>query len=57
MHVYDWLSDMGIDRPPSEDDVVEVSFKGGFGACEATITVGEEVVATVRLKYAFVEQS
>lgn len=29
MHVYDWLSDMGIERPPAEDDVAQVAFKGG----------------------------
>jgi cell fate regulator YaaT (PSP1 superfamily) len=29
MHVYDWLSDMGIDRPALEEDVVELEFKGG----------------------------
>ena len=29
MHVHDWLADMGIDRPPSEQDVIEVVFKGG----------------------------
>ena len=29
MHVYDWLSDMGIGRPQPDHDVVEVAFKGG----------------------------
>ncbi len=29
MHVYDWLSDMGINRPPAEVEVIEVAFKGG----------------------------
>ena len=29
MHVYDWLSDMGIDHPKVVAETVEVSFKGG----------------------------
>jgi cell fate regulator YaaT (PSP1 superfamily) len=49
MHVYDWLSDMGIDRPPVDDGVGEVGFKGvrrGFFRNPAGLTVhaGDYVV-------------
>jgi cell fate regulator YaaT (PSP1 superfamily) len=29
MHVYDWLSDMGIERSQTQDEILEVAFKGG----------------------------